>query len=269
MTDLDLMIATATQAGDVALRYFNRDPQVWHKADNAGPVTEADLAVDAHLRDTLTAARPDYGWLSEETQDNPDRLGTRRQFIVDPIDGTRAFIQGDQGWSISLALVEDLEVIAGVVFLPASQQLYTAERGKGAFLNGVKINTAKTQNFDEAEILAARPNFDPQNWKDLKTPSAKRNFRSSLAYRLCLVADGSFDAMLTFRKSWEWDIAAGVLMVSEAGGVTTDRSGAPLRFNNPHPQTNGVIAANPALHGDILKKNTWSAEGDPLDRSHP
>ena len=254
MTDLDLMIETVTKAGDIALGYFQRDPQVWHKADNAGPVTEADLAVDKMLRENLTAARPDFGWLSEETQDNADRLATASQFIADPIDGTRAFIEGNKDWSISLALVTNGEVTGGVVFLPARDLLFAACKGDGATLNGTPISVSKTTSFDEAEILAARPNFDPHHWKDLKTPIAKRNFKSSLAYRLCLVAEGRFDAMMSFRPTWEWDIAAGVLMVQEAGGLTSDRQGAALLFNNEMPQTNGVLAANPAIHAAIRQR---------------
>lgn len=251
MTDLDLMIQTVTTAGDIALQYFTRDPQVWHKPDDAGPVTEADLAVDAHLRETLTTARPDFGWLSEETQDNSERLSTLSQYIADPIDGTRAFIEGNKDWSISLALVTKGQVTGGVVYLPARDYLFAAVKGKGATLNGTPIKVSKTKSFDDAEILAARPNFDPHHWKDLKTPVAKRNFRSSLAYRLCLVAEGRYDAMMSFRTTWEWDIAAGVLMVEEAGGLTSDRLGGPLTFNNATPQNNGVIAACPAIHAAI------------------
>lgn len=254
MTDLDLMIQTVTKAGDIALGYFEHDPQVWHKEDNAGPVTEADLAVDKMLRETLTAARPDFGWLSEETQDSAERLSTTSQFIADPIDGTRAFIEGNKDWSISLALVTDGQVTHGVVYLPAREQLFSAVKGHGATLNGAPIKVSKTTSFEEAEILAARPNFDPHHWKDLKTPVAKRNFRSSLAYRLCLVAEGRYDAMMSFRPTWEWDIAAGVLMVQEAGGLTSDRLGGQLSFNNAMPQTNGVIAACPSIHTAIRQR---------------
>ena len=116
--DLSLLLDAAKAAGDIARGYFNRAPEVWDKPGGAGPVTEADLAVDTMLREELTAARPDYGWLSEETEDNGKRLDTESVFIVDPIDGTRSFIEGSPTWAHSLAIAKGGEITAAVVFLP-------------------------------------------------------------------------------------------------------------------------------------------------------
>ena len=254
VTDLDILTDAARQAGAIASSFFNRDPEIWHKADNAGPVTEADLAVDKYLRETLTVARPSYGWLSEETEDSDARLTTEAQFIVDPIDGTRAFIDGSKDWALSLAIVQQGAVSAAAVYVPERDQMFTARAGEGAALNGSAIRVAAAPDLDSARILAARPNYDPHHWKPEHTPKAHRSFRSSLAYRLCLVAQGSYDVMLSLRPTWEWDIAAGALIVTEAGGSVTDRTGAPLRFNNPHPQTDGIIAANAALHAQITER---------------
>lgn len=246
MTDLDLLIVAARKAGDIAADFFKSAPKVWDKPAGQGPVTEADLAVDTMLRATLTAAQPDYGWLSEETDDTSDRLSTTRQFIIDPIDGTRAFIDGSKDWAHSLAIVENGQVIAGVVYLPMKDQMFAAWHGKGATLNGETLHIEGTAT--PPTILTNTPTMDVTNWKNAQPPKVDRHFRSSLAYRMCLVAEGRFDGMITLRPSWEWDIAAGALILTEAGGTVTDKKGAPLRFNNPHPQVNGVIGAVPTFH---------------------
>lgn len=250
--DLDLLIRAAEAAGDVALGYFQSRNQVWDKPDGAGPVSEADLAVDTYLRETLTAARPDYGWLSEETADTPDRLSSEHVFIVDPIDGTRSFVAGDTTWGHSLAVARQGKITAAVVFLPAREKLYTAALGQGAQKNGAGIAPSHTEKLHKSHILVAKPAMDPTNWAN-GVPEIHRYHRPSLAYRLCLVAEGRFDAMLTLRQSWEWDIAAGALILSEAGAETSDRTGQPLRFNNPHPQTDGVVASGAKLHSEILE----------------
>lgn len=252
-TDLDLLVKAARQAGVIARLYFRQNPDVIHKPDGAGPVTAADLAVNAMLESFLLSARPDYGWLSEETEDNPARLKTRRQFIIDPIDGTRAFIDGSKDWAHSLAIVENGRPIVAAVHLPMHDMMFAAAIDKGATLNGRPVQVSNTA-LDGATILGSKPNFDAQFWKDGQLPAIKRAFRSSLAFRLCLVAQGSFDGMLTFRPSWEWDIAAGALIAQEAGATITDQHGTALRFNNTHPQVPGVLTAGPALHAALAAR---------------
>lgn len=244
-TDLPLLLDAAEQAGKIALRYFKADPQVWNKDDDQGPVTEADLAVNAMLSQTLRGARPAYGWLSEESPDDPARLTTHRQFIIDPIDGTRAFINHSRDWAHALAVIENGRVICGVVALPARDLIFAATLGGGATLNGQPLRVTDVTALDQAHVLTTKPNLLPQHWRGGAVPAFSKGFRSSLAYRLCLVAEGRYDAMLTLRPSWEWDIAAGALIVAEAQGTVTDRKGQPLRFNNPHPQVDGVLAAGP------------------------
>lgn len=242
-TDLDLLIAAARTSGEIAQRYFKDDPQIWDKGGGAGPVTEADLAVNEHLAKTLGGARKDYGWLSEETEDDTSRLNTERQFVVDPIDGTRAFIEGSVNWAHALAVVEDGKPISAVVYLPAKDLLFAAQSGAGATLNGMPVKTSEQADMFGATMLANKMSFQDEKWADGEPPKGlTRHFRSSLAYRLCLVAQGRFDAMMTLRASWEWDIVAGALIVAEAGGTVTDQAGLDLQFNNPHPQVNGVIA---------------------------
>lgn len=247
--DLDLLIAAAREAGEVARAALARPLEVTDKADGAGPVTAVDLAVNAHLAARLRGARPGYGWLSEETEDDAARLGAERVFIVDPIDGTRSLIEGTDLWAHALAVAERGVVRAAVIYLPLRDKLYAAAAGQGATLNGVPIRAGERRALVGATVLAASPALAPEHWRGGQVPLLRRGFRPSLAYRLSLVAEGRYDAMLTLRPTWEWDVAAGDLILREAGAVTSDRRGGALVFNNPHPQVAGVIAANPALHG--------------------
>ncbi len=228
--------------------YFRNDPKAWDKGDGAGPVTEADLAVNRLLEDRLRGARPAYGWISEESP--PEETGEDAVFIVDPIDGTRAFVAGERTWAHSLAVVENGVPMAAAVYLPMLDRLYSAAIGLGATLNGVPIRASDRGVLDGATLLASRPALAPEHWQG-DVPPLTRVFRPSLAYRICLVAEGRYDAMLTIRETWEWDIAAGALIAAEAGAVVSDAEGAPLRFNNPHPTSHGVLAAGTRLHERI------------------
>ncbi|SDC72739.1 inositol monophosphatase family protein [Ruegeria marina] len=262
-TDLELLIRAARAAGAIATRYSGREAQRWDKPDGAGPVTEADLAVNALLEQMLPAARPGYGWLSEETEDNPDRLDRDRVFIVDPIDGTRSFAEGSLTWAHSLAVAERGVVTAAVIYLPMRDFLFSAATGTGAFLNDTPIRVSEPQTLADAHILAARPNLLPDHWIGRAAPVFQREYRPSLAYRMALVAQGRFDGMLTLRPSWEWDIAAGDLLLREAGGLCTDRFGTALRFNNNLPRLAGVIAGGTMVHESL------SAALDPESTGFP
>jgi len=249
--DLTLLIDAAREAGKIATGFSGKTAARWDKPDDAGPVTEADLAVNAMLEERLLAARPDYGWLSEESEDNTERLTRDRVFIIDPIDGTRSFVEGSNTWAHALAVAEQGIVIAAVIYLPLRDLMYVAETGQGAYLNETPISPSNPASMEAADVLAARPNMDAAHWRRGDVPDFKRSYRPSLAYRMALVAQGRFDGMLTLRPSWEWDIAAGDLIVREAGALCSDRLGAPLRFNNPQPKLNGVVAAGKTLHHQI------------------
>jgi myo-inositol-1(or 4)-monophosphatase len=251
-TDLALLIDAARAAGRIATGYSGKTAKRWDKPDGAGPVTEADLAVNDMLRERLCAARPGYGWLSEEAEDDPARLEETRVFVIDPIDGTRSFAEGSQIWAHALAVVERGVAVAGVVYLPMRGLLYAAAAGQGAFLNGAPISPSARTGLDGAEFLATRPNMEARYWPG-GMPRLNRSYRPSLAYRMALVAEGRYDGMLTLRDAWEWDIAAGDIILREAGAVCTDQTGAALRFNNPHPVVGGVITANATLHEQLLR----------------
>ena len=249
--DLALLIAAAKIAGKIALAHWKASPQVWEKPDGQGPVSAADLEVNVALAAFLQAARPTYGWLSEETPDTAHRLSTPAQFVLDPIDGTRSFLQGDAAFSHALAVVQNGQVTAGVVYLPAMDKPYAATAQGASTLNGVEIRAAAPSASTRA--LTAKSTLAPEHWPG-GVPDLNRHFRAGMAWRMCLVAEGAFDAMLTLRPSWEWDIAAGALIAQRAGARVSDRHGQDLRFNGPDPRSAGVVAASPELHADLVAR---------------
>ena len=249
--DLALLEAAAHAAGRAALGFWRRDPDATDKPGGQGPVSEADYASDAVLRRMLLEARPAHGWLSEESPGDPAGWASGRAFVVDPIDGTRAFLDGSKDWAVSAALIEDGRPLAGVVHLPARDETYAAALGRGATLNGAPIRCSARTGITGARVLANKPALDPAHWPR-GVPPVERHFRSSLAWRLSLAASGRFDAMLTLRDAWSWDIAAGALIAQEAGCTVTDRAGRPLDFRPDPPQTPGCVVAPPALHGALV-----------------
>jgi len=251
--DLALLTEAAHRAGQIALHYWGHKPGVTEKPDGQGPVTEADLAVNAMLEDTLRTARPDYGWLSEESPDDPARLQCEHVFIIDPIDGTRAFIDGDSSFSHSFAIARDGLVTAAVVYLPAKSRLYAASAAQTARCDGQPIRPSERREPDGATLLTSKAFIAPNHWIG-PPPAVIRVFRASLAYRMCLVADGEFDGILSLRPTWEWDIAAGSLIAAQSGAQVTDRLGLPIVFNQAHPQANGLLAANPGLHAALAAR---------------
>ncbi|KFI32878.1 inositol monophosphatase [Haematobacter missouriensis] len=250
--DLTLLIDAAQRAGEISSRYWRREPEAWEKPGGAGPVTEADLAVNRMLREHLATARPEYGWLSEESDDNEARLGARRVFIVDPIDGTRSFMAGEPSFAHSIAVAEEGRVIAGVVYLPQMSALYTATAEGPAALNGVPIGASGRTDPSGGTILATRPVLQSGMWRGGLIPPMRQVFRASIAFRLCLIAEGRFDALVVLRDTWEWDMAAGALIAARAGAVVTDRRGEQPRFNRRVPLVAGIVAASPELQGKLL-----------------
>ena len=251
--DLNLLTDAAHEAGNIARKYFRANPETWDKDDDQGPVTEADLAIDRMLAGELLSAQPDYGWLSEETEDTTARLTRPRVFIIDPIDGTRAFIAGEETFAHSLAIAEDGQIITAVVHLPMKGLTYSATKGGGAFLNGKPINASNQKDLVSARMLITRPTLKPELWPG-GVPDLSPNFRPSLAYRMCLAADGSFDGMVTLRDTWEWDVAAGDLIAREAGAIVTTRENLRAKYNNAKPMLAGMIAAPKLLHPQFIDR---------------
>ena len=249
--DLVLLLEATQAAGAIARRHFGQGPATWHKSGGQGPVTEADLEIDRMLQARLLSARPDYGWLSEESEDNTARLAARSVFIVDPLDGTRAFLEGQKGFAHALAVARDGRVTAAVVHLPMMGLSYAARAGGGAFLNGRRLVTPPRKGLMGARILAGRDHLAPRHWPG-GLPAVERHLRPALAWRLCLVAEGAFDGTVSLHDTWDWDTAAGSLIAEEAGARVTDRFGAPLAFNTPDPRSRGLLAGPPGIHAAFL-----------------
>ncbi|MEM1299833.1 MAG: 3'(2'),5'-bisphosphate nucleotidase CysQ [Pseudomonadota bacterium] len=248
--DTALLLDAAKAAGEIAMKHFRTGVKTYTKGDDS-PVSAADLEINEMLEGMLPAARPGYGWLSEETEDGTQRLGCDRVFIIDPIDGTRSFIAGEEGFSVAMAVADRGQVTSAVVHLPAREETFSATLGHGAYKNGAVIGVSGTEDPAHATVLTARKQMDATNWPG-GVPPLTRYFRSSLAWRMCLVAEARFDAMLTFRAAWEWDIAAGALIAAEAGAMVTTGDGGPFAFNAPGAKQPGVIAAPPPLHARLL-----------------
>lgn len=248
--DLILLQEAALEAGKIAMQFYGQSPEVWDKGGDAGPVSEADLAIDKMLQAEFYSARPDYGILSEEMDDDPIRLKKDRIFIIDPIDGTRSFLNKHENFATSVAIAERGEIIAGVVHLPAKGLTFTAAKDGGAFLDGNPIKGSERSEIKGARFLASGSQTRSDLWRD-GPPPIERHFRSSLAYRLCLVAQGRFDGMLTLRNTWEWDVAAGHLICEEAGVKVTTQRGGGVRYNHASAFMDGMIACNKNLHDAV------------------
>lgn len=251
-SDLALILETAREAGDLARRLKSEGLKIWSKSGGS-PVTNADIAVDELLKARLEAARPGYGWLSEETADDPARLTRSRLFVVDPIDGTAAYLKDRPWWSVSIAVVEDGRPVAGVVFAPELDEAFTATVGGGAFLNDAAIRASGQDQVEDCRMLGDAPMFRHPAWRE-PWPPMHIETRNSIAYRMSLVAEGRFDAALALSGKSEWDLAAAELICAEAGAVSTDHKGRDYAYNQPNPRMPSLVCAAPALHPLILAR---------------
>jgi myo-inositol-1(or 4)-monophosphatase len=212
----------------------------WEKSPG-NPVSEVDLAVDRFLRAELFKLDKEAGWLSEETADDAERLLRSRVWVVDPIDGTRDFVRGRPGWSISIGLVEAGRVIIGVLDAPARSEHWTATLGGGALRNGQALSASQRM-----DILGARVPADalPKSETDLVAVTKP----NSIALRMAMVGADEADLVASIRWGFEWDIAAAALIAAEAGAKTSDAHGNPLRFNSTHGEAFGVLVTSPGIH---------------------
>jgi len=252
--DLELLRSSAVAAGIIASSFFRRPVKSWDK-ENASPVSEADILVDRYLANALLQARPDYGWLSEETADNPSRLDCERVFVIDPIDGTRGFLRGEDSWTVSLAVVENGVPVAGVVYAPVRDEMYDAARGEGARLNGRAIQ--RTRRAGDAPIIPAAGAVH-QEMQAAGLHYTRGPYYPSLAYRLVQVATGKLDAVANRRGSQDWDIAAATVILDECGVDIADVCSGFPRFNRRDVR-HGALAAicdmslKPVIHAALIK----------------
>ncbi|MEK1864592.1 3'(2'),5'-bisphosphate nucleotidase CysQ [Rhizobium leguminosarum] len=250
-SDLTLIADAAREAGAVAFGFFNQSPEVWWKNEDRSPVSAADFAANKTLETILRKARPDYGWLSEETDDDADRLSRETLFIVDPIDGTRAFLGGQKVWCVSVAVVHRGRPVAGVLYAPALEELYEAVEGGVALKNGVPF-TVSAAGAEEMSRLAIGDDLlktFPSAFRDRVT---REKYIPSLAYRIAMVADGRLEGTFVKGNSHDWDLAAADLILVCAGGGLVDIEGQPIVYNRAEV-THKVLCAAPTRRlGEFL-----------------
>ncbi|WP_425414989.1 3'(2'),5'-bisphosphate nucleotidase CysQ [Phenylobacterium immobile] len=244
--DLDLLLDAAREAGELAAALRRKGLEIAYKPGDNTPVTNADLAADALLTERLRTARPEYGWLSEETADDPDRLSRQHLFVVDPVDGTRAFLNDRPWWAVSVAVVDGHRPSAGVVFAPQLEQVYAATAGGGATLNGAAITPSTVRVLEDCAFVADPRMLGHPSWPE-PWPEMRVEQRNSTALRICLVAAGAADATLALAAKHDWDLAAADLIASEAGCVVGDHLGRGFRYNGPLPFQPSLLCATPEL----------------------
>lgn len=249
--DLALLEEAVRAAGAVAMGFYGKEPKSWKKEKDDSPVSEADLATDEELRGRLTAARPGYGWISEESALRPAAMGEQRVWIIDPIDGTRGFLGHRPEWTVSAALVKGERPVAGVVFNPASGEFFSALEGGGAFLNGKRIFAGSRTDIAGTRMLAHDSALRGKRWRR-PWPDMAIDRVNSIAYRLCLIASGDYDASISTSPKSDWDLAAADLVVHEAGGRVTAFNGAPFVYNRPALRHPNVVGAGAPLHDELL-----------------
>lgn len=261
----DQLIDAARAAGAIALEYFRPGERTSAHIDykpGGSPVTEADLAANAFLQARLGKAFAGAGWLSEETEDASDRVTHASVLIVDPIDGTRAFLAGDPRWAVAIALVDGGRPVAGVVHAPALGETYAAARGCGSLLNGAAIAVSSRDRLDGARIGG------PKAMVESIARAAGISFVTqpkipSLAYRIALVASGALDLALASEESHDWDVAAADLILEEAGGRLAEAFDGPLRYNRVETRRGVLFGASARMIGPFLAAGRLVA-GKPL-----
>ena len=248
--DAALLADTVREAGALALSMFRTELRMWTKGASS-PVSEADIAVNELIQARLQSATPDYGWLSEESADDPVRLGKRMVWIIDPIDGTRGYLAGREDWCVSAALIEDASPVVAAVFAPATNEFLFATKGRGATCNGVAISANSGIGIDLARVAGPKPLIERlAHAADNVTPHPRIG---SLALRLCRVAEGRIDAAFAGGQSRDWDLAAADLIVHEADGSMTALAGEAILYNRADVTHGVLVAAGRDRHAHIVE----------------
>jgi myo-inositol-1(or 4)-monophosphatase len=250
--ELKSAIDAAKEAGSIIMNYYKSKYEIRDKSYH-NPVTTADHAADTYLKNKLTKAYPEYGWLSEETVDTKERLSCLRTWVVDPLDGTKEFIEGVPHFVVSVALVEDGEPIIGVLYNPASDELFTGVKNEGAFLNGERLNCSTKNDFKDMVILNSRSETRNGLWEPYATDFKEQRPIGSVAYKIGLISAAKADIFASLRPKNEWDICAGHCILREAGGEMVTLEGKPITYNNPKTLiTPGLIASNVEILEDSV-----------------
>ncbi|MBM4256393.1 MAG: 3'(2'),5'-bisphosphate nucleotidase CysQ [Deltaproteobacteria bacterium] len=248
----DCAIAAAREAGAIIRSFYSAQYTVDYKDRRKdSPVTIADHQANEKIHAILRAAFPQYGWLSEETVDSPERLSRQRVWLVDPLDGTKEFIDKIPEFGVSIALIDNGRPMVAVVYNPIHDQLFWAVRGQGAWHDQRRLQVTQTRQLSAATILASRSETKRGEWKNFLSQFQMRPM-GSIAYKLAVLAIGDADATFTLTPKNEWDICAGVLLVEEAGGRVSHLDGRQVIFNQPKTLLQGLVASNTLLHSQLL-----------------
>ena len=242
--------AVMREAGEVARATARTSFKRWTKGHDNSPVSEADIAVNNLLRARLSQLVPAAAWLSEETEALPDRT-VPFAWIVDPIDGTRAYISGRADWTIAVALVEDGVPQLATIYAPVTNEMFLAARGQGATLNGARILANAGAGLSGAKFAGPKRFLD--KFASLSPHIAAQPKIYSLALRMTRVAHGELDAAFASGGSHDWDLAAADLLVHEAGGAMTDFAGRGLVYNRSHMEHGALIAAGRDRHAALIE----------------
>lgn len=239
-------IAHAVWPGDGhALKSWDKTP--------GNPVSEADLAVDVFLKRELSLLLPCAAWLSEETADDKGRTKSDLIWLVDPVDGTRDFVRGRPGWSVSVALISSGKPLIGMLAAPARGEEWFALAGQGATLNGKKLSASTRTRFAGARVPADQLPSADSDLELVEKPN-------SIALRIAMVADDRADLLATLRWGFEWDIAAATLIAREAGAEVSDAFGKPLAYNKHDPRDFGVLVSAPGIHIEAVSRLAQRAQ---------
>ncbi len=247
-----VLTSAIQEAGAEALRRAKDGFEIFTKPDQS-PVTSADLAVNDILQARLLGQFPDDGWLSEESPDTAARLSASRVWVIDPIDGTKAFIRRESEFCISVALVEQSRPILAAIFNPSTGELYTARRGQGLHLNGVPVLKTDALSCPQPIVALGQAEIHSGRFKPVVEQLDARTMHS-IAWAIARAASGAIHGVMTFELPHEWDVAAGVLMLEEAGGSACDGAGQPLQFNRPTPRFQGFFATASGFPGRLISQ---------------
>jgi len=244
------LAALMREAGAIARATAARPFKRWTKGKDHSPVCEGDIAVNDFLRARLPALAPAAGWLSEETADEPGARAAATAWIVDPIDGTRAYLAGYPDWTISVALVDAGRPVLAALYAPVSDEMFLALQGQGATRNDTRIDVSAANGFAGARL--AGPKRKLERIASRQPDVVLEPKIHSLALRIARVAQGQLDAAFAGKGAHDWDLAAADLLVQEAGGALTELDGKPLSYNRPRLEHGALIAAGPSCHGALL-----------------
>lgn len=259
MNELEFTKKMAREAGNIIMKYYGKQVKTTIKENNTF-LTQADIETNNYITEQIKKQFPEDGILAEETIDDKERLQKKRVWIIDPLDGTHHFLKNKTEFSVSIGLVNNVFPIVGVIYKPIGDELYYAEKGRGAFLEqqgrATKLHVTSGSTLSKLKITSSKATAQEIIKGFLKeNPFKLLEFRGSTCYKFCLVAKGEYDAYIRDHLQInEWDVCAGTLILQEAGGLVTDLEGKPLIFNNETPLFRGIIASNKVCHDALLNE---------------